>query len=190
VFPFASFPGVDVVLGPEMKSTGEVMGRAPDFRQAYLKSQLAAGARLPTGGTVWLSARSCDRRPLVMLAKRLGELGFSVVAWGDTARVLARHGVAVQALPAGDGEWPRVLDLMRAGQITLAIDIPEDGLARARSAPARQEALRQNIPFYTTLDGAQAVIGAIEVLLDADPQVSALQDDLEAVARPSLARAA
>jgi carbamoyl-phosphate synthase large subunit len=165
VFPFSAFAGVDVVLGPEMRSTGTVMAIASDFREAYLKSQLAAGVRLPASGKIWISARSRDRRTLVMLAERLGELGFGVVAAGDTARVLRRHGMAVETLPAGGDERPRVLDLMRGGQIALAIDIPEDGHARARSAAARQEALRLNIPYYTTLDGAQAVIGALEILL-------------------------
>jgi carbamoyl-phosphate synthase large subunit len=171
VFPFVKFPGVDVVLGPEMKSTGVVMGFDRDFRQAYLKSQLAAGARLPTAGGVWISVRSCDRRPLVMLAKRLGELGFSVVAAGETAQVLRRHGMAVEEVPAGADEHSRVLALMGNGEIGLAIDIPEDGPARARSAPARHQALRQNIPYYTTLDGARAVIGALEVLLKGDARV-------------------
>jgi carbamoyl-phosphate synthase large subunit len=158
-----------------MKSTGVVMGFDRDFRQAYLKSQLAAGARLPTAGKVWVSVRSCDRRPLVMLAKRLGELGFSVVAAGETARVLWRHGMTVEGLPAGADEHSRVVALMRKGEIGLAIDVPEDGPARARSAPARQEALRQNIPYYTTLDGARALIGALEVLLKGDPEVLPLQ---------------
>jgi len=187
VFPFMNFAGVDVVLGPEMKAIGQVMGVDRDFRTAYLKSQLAAGAQVPTTGKVWISVRSCDRRPIVMLAKRLSELGFSVVAAGETARVLRRHGMAVEGLPAGPDEHTRVLDLMRNGEITLAIDVPEDGRARARSAQARQEALRQNIPYYTTLDGAQAVIGAIEVLLKGDLQVAALQDGS---ASAPLARAA
>jgi carbamoyl-phosphate synthase large subunit len=178
VFPFVTFAGVDVVLGPEMKSTGVVMGIDEDFRKAYLKSQLAAGARLPTSGKVWISGRHGDRRPLVMLAKRLGALGFAVVATGDTARVVARHGMDVESVPAGDAEHPQLLELMRDGGIVLAIDIPDDGRSRARSAPARREALRQNIPYYTTLDGAQAVIGALEVLLKGDLEVTALQDSL------------
>jgi carbamoyl-phosphate synthase large subunit len=180
VFPFSAFAGVDVVLGPDMKSTGEVMGLDADFRQAYLKAQLAAGARLPTTGKVWVSVRGADRRPLVMLAKRLGELGFTIVAAGDTARVLCRHGMTVDRLPDGVDERPRVLDLMRRGEIALAIDIPEDGRAGARSAPARREALRHTIPYYTTLDGARALIGALEVLLKGEVAVRALQDRLAA----------
>ena len=175
VFPFRRLGDVDVVLGPETKSIGAVMGLDADFRRAYLKSQLAAGAHLPTAGTVWISVRSCDRRPLVMLAKRLAQLGFFLVAAGDTARVLRRHGLAIETLPPD--EHARAVDLMRAGRIALAIDVPEDGRDGARSAPARREALRQNIPHYTTLDGAQAVIGALEVLLKDDPKVLALQDD-------------
>jgi carbamoyl-phosphate synthase large subunit len=180
VFPFRAFAGVDVVLGPDMKSTGEVMGLDADFRQAYLKAQLAAGACLPTTGKVWISVRGADRRPLVMLAKRLGELGFTIVAAGDTARVLRRHGMTVDGLPDGVDERPRVLDLMRHGEIALAIDIPEDGRASARSAPARQEALHQNIPYYTTLDAARALTGALEVLLKGGLEVRALQDRLAA----------
>ena len=180
VFPFSALAGVDVVLGPDMKSTGEVMGLDADFRHAYLKAQLAAGARLPTTGKVWVSVRGADRRPLVMLAKRLGELGFTIVAAGDTARVLCRHGMTVDRLPDGVDEGPRVLDLMRRGEIALVIDIPEDGRAGARSAPARREALRQSLPYYTTLDGARALIGALEVLIKGAVEVRALQDRLAA----------
>jgi carbamoyl-phosphate synthase large subunit len=176
VFPFVKFPGVDVVLGPEMKSTGEVMGIDQDFRKAYLKSQLAAGCALPTTGKVWISARSRDRRAVITLSRRLTEMGFGLVAAGETARVLARQGMAIEVLPAGDDERARVVDLMRDGRITLVVDIPEDGRARARSAVTRQTALRQGIPYYTTIDGAQAVIGAIEVLLKGEPGVVTLQE--------------
>src|SRR5687768_11211334 len=96
VFPFTKFPGVDVVLGPEMKSTGEVMGIDRDFRQAYLKSQIAASSSLPTSGKVFVSVKNRDKRVVMSLARRLVEMGFSLVATTGTARVLERHGMQVQ----------------------------------------------------------------------------------------------
>jgi len=185
VFPFIKFPGVDVVLGPEMKSTGEVMGIDRDFRKAYLKSQLAAGCALPTTGKVWISARSRDRRAVITLAKRLVEMGFGVVGAGETARVLSRQGMSVDVIPGGAGERPRVVDLMLEGLITLVLDIPEDGRAHARSAITRQAALRQSIPYYTTIDGAQAVIGAIEVLLKGETTLQTLQEYRAAINAPA-----
>src|SRR5262245_54736447 len=177
VFPFIKFAGVDVVLGPEMKSTGEVMGIDRDFRKAYLKSQLAAGASLPTSGKVWIETRSRDRRATTTLAKRLAELGFSLIATGATAGALERYGMEVERLDSAAGQdRQRLLELMASGGIVLVIDIPEDGRARSGAAVFRQKALRHNIPYYTTVDGAQALIGAIEVMLKAELGPVTLQE--------------
>src|SRR6185295_14279358 len=112
VFPFVKFPGVDVVLGPEMKSTGEVMGIDHDFRKAYLKSQIAAGEVLPTSGAVFISVKNRDKRPVTTLAKRLTDICFSVVATTGTARVLERHGMTVESIhKVGEGYRPNVIDL-------------------------------------------------------------------------------
>ncbi|MBI4246804.1 MAG: carbamoyl-phosphate synthase large subunit, partial [Candidatus Rokubacteria bacterium] len=177
VFPFIKFPGVDVVLGPEMKSTGEVMGIDRDFRTAYLKSQLAAGSTLPTSGKVFITVKNRDKRVVTTLAKRLSEMGFALVATGGTARVLERHGMAVELIhKVAEGYRPNVIDLMKRGEIALVFNTPEDGRARKDSAAIRKTAVMQDIPYYLTVDGIQAAIGAIEALLKGEPGVSTLQE--------------
>jgi carbamoyl-phosphate synthase large subunit len=177
VFPFIKFPGVDVLLGPEMKSTGEVMGVDRDFRKAYVKSQLAAGAPLPTSGQVFLSVKNRDKRALLPIAKRLTEMGFSLVATAGTAKLLARQGIAVEQIhKVADGYRPNVIDLMKRGEIQLVFNTPEDGVARKDSYILRRTAVTQNIPYYTTVDGAQAAVGGIEALLKGEIAVHPLQD--------------
>jgi carbamoyl-phosphate synthase large subunit len=177
VFPFVKFPGVDSVLGPEMKSTGEVMGLDRDFRKAYLKSQIAAGSVLPTSGKVFVSVKNRDKRALTPLARRLVEMGFSLVATAGTARVLERQGMAVELVhKVLEGHRPNVVDLMKRGDIALVFNTPEDGRARKDSAAIRRAAVNQNIPYYLTVDGAQAAIGAIEALLKGEHQVLSLQE--------------
>ncbi len=177
VFPFAKFPGVDAVLGPEMKSTGEVMGIDRDFRKAYLKAQLAAGSVLPASGKVFISVKNRDKRVILPLAKRLAEMGFTLVATTGTARVLERHGMAVELVhKVGEGYRPNVLDLMKRGEVALVFNTPEDGRARKDSFMIRRTAVTQNIPYYLTVDGAQTAIGAIEALLKGEPGVLSLQE--------------
>ncbi|MFQ5830410.1 MAG: carbamoyl-phosphate synthase large subunit [Candidatus Methylomirabilia bacterium] len=177
VFPFVKFPGVDVVLGPEMKSTGEVMGIDPDFRKAYLKSQLAAGSPLPTTGKVFISVKNRDKRAVIQIGKRLDEMGFTLVATQGTAKVLARHGQAPEVIhKVAEGWRPNIVDLMKRGEISLLVNTPEDGRARKDSYLIRRTAIMQNIPYYTTVDGAQAVIGGIEALLKGELMVVPLQE--------------
>jgi carbamoyl-phosphate synthase large subunit len=177
VFPFVKFPGVDAVLGPEMKSTGEVMGIDRDFRQAYLKSQIAAGSALPTSGKVFVSVKNRDKRVAMTLAKRLAEMGFALVATAGTARVLERHGMTVELVhKVGEGYRPNVIDLMKRGEIALLFNTPEDGRARKDSYLIRRTAVMQNVPYYLTVDGAQTAIGAIEALLKGEQQVLSLQE--------------
>jgi len=177
VFPFVKFPGVDVVLGPEMKSTGEVMGIDRDFRKAYVKSQLSAGSPLPTSGKVFLSVKNRDKRAVVQIAKRLAEMGFNLVATQGTAKVLARHGMSVEVIhKVGEGWRPNIVDLMKRGEIALVFNTPEDGRARKDSYLIRRTAVMQNIPYYTTVDGAQAAIGGIETLLKSELGVQSLQE--------------
>jgi carbamoyl-phosphate synthase large subunit len=177
VFPFIKFPGVDVVLGPEMKSTGEVMGIDDDFRKAYLKSQIAAGSAPPTSGKVFVSVKNRDKRVVMSLARRLVEMGFSLVATTGTARVLERHGMAVELVhKVLEHERPNVVDLIKRGEIALVINTPEDGRSRQDSATLRRAALAQNIPYYLTVDGIQAAIGAIEALLKGEQRVKSLQE--------------
>ncbi|MBI4610908.1 MAG: carbamoyl-phosphate synthase large subunit, partial [Candidatus Rokubacteria bacterium] len=177
VFPFVKFPGVDVVLGPEMKSTGEVMGIDRDFRKAYVKSQLAAGSPLPTAGKVFVSVKNRDKRAAVPLAKRLAEMGFSLVATQGTAKVLARHGMTVDVIhKVADGWRPNIVDLMKRGEIALLFNTPEDGRARKDSYLIRRTAVMQSIPYYTTVDGAQAAVAGIEALLKGELAVQSLQE--------------
>ncbi len=177
VFPFVKFPGVDAVLGPEMKSTGEVMGIDYDFRKAYLKSQISAGSSLPTSGKIFVSVKNRDKRPAASLAKRLVDLGFTLVATPGTARVLERHGMAVEVIhKVGDGYRPNVVDLMKSREIALVFNTPEDGRARKDSYIIRRTAVNHGIPYYLTIDGAQAAIGAIEALLKGESTVRSLQE--------------
>jgi carbamoyl-phosphate synthase large subunit len=177
VFPFVKFPGVDVVLGPEMKSTGEVMGIDRDFRKAYVKSQLAAGSPLPTAGKVFISVKNRDKRAAVQVAKRLAEMGFSLVATQGTAKVLARHGLAPEVIhKVAEGWRPNIVDLMKQGEIALVFNTPEDGRARKDSYLIRRTAVTQSIPYYTTVDGAQAAIAGIEMLLKGELTVQSLQE--------------
>jgi carbamoyl-phosphate synthase large subunit len=177
VFPFIKFPGVDMILGPEMKSTGEVMGIDVDFRQAYLKAQLAADSPIPASGKIFISVKNRDKRHLVPLAKRLVDMGFSLVATGGTARVLERHGMGAEIVhKVVEGHRPNALDLMKRGEIVLVFNTPEDGRARADSYMIRRTAVTQHIPYYLTLDGVQAAVGAIEALLKGEQQVRSLQE--------------
>jgi carbamoyl-phosphate synthase large subunit len=163
VFPFVKFPGVDVILGPEMRSTGEVMGIGREFRTAYLKSQLAAGSTLPRSGKAFLSVRNRDKRAIVNIGRNLAEMGFRLVATRGTAKVLERHGLAVDAVhKVAEGWRPNIVDFMKQGEIALVINTPEDGRARKDSYLIRRTAVMQNIPYYTTMDGAQAALEAIE----------------------------
>jgi carbamoyl-phosphate synthase large subunit len=163
VFPFVKFPGVDVILGPEMRSTGEVMGIGREFRTAYLKSQLAAGSTLPRGGKAFISVRNRDKRAVVNIGRTLAEMGFGLVATRGTAKLLERHGLAVDVIhKVVEGCRPNIVDLMKQGEIVLMINTPEDGRARKDSYLIRRTAVLQSIPYYTTMDGAQAALEAIE----------------------------
>jgi len=177
VFPFIKFPQVDMVLGPEMKSTGEVMGIDRDFRNAYLKSQIAAGSTLPAAGKIFFSVRQRDKRAVASLARRLAEMGFGLIATAGTARVLDRQGMTVEVVhKVLEGYRPNVVDVMKQGDIVLVIETPGDGRARQDSYLIRRTAVNHNIPYYLTVDGAQAAIGAIEALLKGEQQVRSLQE--------------
>jgi carbamoyl-phosphate synthase large subunit len=176
VFPFVKFPGVDVILGPEMRSTGEVMGLDREFRLAYLKSQLAAGSPLPRGGKVFLSVRNRDKRAVVPIARSLHDMGFQLVATQGTAKVLERNGMRVELIhKVAEGWRPNIVDLMKQGEIALVINTPEDGRARKDSYLIRRTAVMQNIPYYTTIDGAQAALAAIEAQRAGPTEVKPLQ---------------
>ena len=176
VFPFNRFPGVDVILGPEMKSTGEVMGMDRDFGRAYLKSQIAAGQNLPTKGNVFISVRDRDKRAVVFIAKKLNDLGFHIYASSGTAAALETNDISVKVIPKlGEGR-PNVLDLMKDGKIQLVINTPSGRIPRQDETKIRSHVVMYNIPYTTTISGAQATVNGIETMLKKDLDVKSLQE--------------
>ncbi|HEX9301439.1 MAG TPA: carbamoyl-phosphate synthase large subunit, partial [Casimicrobiaceae bacterium] len=157
VFPFIKFPGVDTILGPEMKSTGEVMGVGDSFAEAFLKSQLAAGVRLPTKGNVFISLKDADKPRAIELAKILVEIGLTLVATRGTAAALAAAGVPVTAVNKVHEGRPHIVDMMKNDEIALVVNtVQEKRSAIQDSYHIRREALTDQIPTYTTLAGARA----------------------------------
>ena len=175
VFPFNRFPGVDVILGPEMKSTGEVMGIDKDFGRAYIKSQIAAGQNLPRKGNVFISVRDRDKRSMVFIAKKLKDLGFHIYASSGTAAALEKNSIAVTVLPKlGEGR-PNVLDLMKDGKIQMVINTPSGRIPRQDETSIRSGVILYNIPYTTTISGAQATVNGIETLIKEKLGVKSLQ---------------
>ena len=159
VFPFVKFPGVDTILGPEMKSTGEVMGVGYTFGEAFVKSQLGAGVRLPTEGGVFISVKSSDKQRAVQVAQALHEMGFKLVATRGTGAAIAAAGVPVTTVHKVQEGRPNVVDMMKNGDISLVINsVEEKRSAIADSRAIRTTALAQRITYYTTIAGAQAAI--------------------------------
>ena len=175
VFPFARFAGVDTVLGPEMKSTGEVMGIDRSFEIAFAKSQIGGGARLPRHGTVFVSVRD-DDKPRVLEAVRTSVgLGFKIIATSGTQRFLVEHGVAAdQVLKASEGR-PHIVDAIKNGRVQLVFNTTEGAQALADSRSLRRAALLHKVPYYTTLSGAVAAAQGIKAYLGGDLEVRALQ---------------
>ena len=179
VFPFARFPGVDVILGPEMKSTGEVMGIADDYYSAFAKSELAAGSALPSSGTVFISVKDEDKPAMVDLAKRLRALGFRIVATGGTHQYLANKGILTEhVLKVTEGR-PHVVDKIVDGEVDLVINTTFGKKEIADSFSIRREALMHSVPYYTTVQAAWMAVGAIEKLVRGRIPVMALQDALD-----------
>jgi carbamoyl-phosphate synthase large subunit len=176
VFPFSRFAGVDPVLGPEMKSTGEVMGIDTDFGRAYAKSQIAAGQLLPVRGRVFISVRNQDKRSIIFIAKKLFDLGFTLLATGGTARVLARSGIEVQQVLKIIEGRPNIADLMKNGGVDLIINTPSGNEAYADTLNLRSLAVMYNVPYITTISGASAAVNGIEFLQKGGLEVKALQD--------------
>jgi carbamoyl-phosphate synthase large subunit len=176
VLPFARFAGADSVLGPEMKSTGEVMGIAADFPTAFGKAQAAAGVRLPESGAVFLSVTDTDKPAATQLATRFHDLGFEVIATGGTAQAIEQMGVPVTRInKLGEGS-PHVLDLIRKDQCDLVINTPTGSGARTDGYEIRTAAVRQGIPCVTTMTGATAATRAIAAGREADAEVRSLQE--------------
>ena len=164
VFPFNRFYGIDTVLGPEMKSTGEVMGIDTDFGMAFAKSQIGAGLNIPLKGRVFISVMNKDKRSIIFVAKKLIDLGFEIVATKGTAKVLANNGIPVQTVfKFGEGR-PDIVDRIKNGEIDLVINTPSGKKPKADEVAIRSESVAHNIPCVTTLFGAEAVVNGIESL--------------------------
>jgi carbamoyl-phosphate synthase large subunit len=176
VFPFNRFPGVDIVLGPEMKSTGEVMGIDKDFGRAFIKSQLAAGQKLPRKGNVFISVRDNDKKAVIPIAKRLVKLGFSIYATFGTAGVLEKNKVKVKVLPKISDNGSNILDLMKAGKVQLVINTPSGRIPRQDEVRIRSHVILYRVPYTTTISAALATVNGIEALSKHRLEVKPLQE--------------
>jgi carbamoyl-phosphate synthase large subunit len=176
VLPFARFAGADSVLGPEMKSTGEVMGIASDFPTAFGKAQAAAGVRLPESGSVFITVTDTDKAAATQLATRFHDLGFEVIATGGTAQAIERMGVPVTRINKLQEGSPHVLDLIRKRECDLVINTPTGSGARTDGYEIRTAAVRHGIPCVTTMTGATAAARAIAAAQQGDAEVRSLQE--------------
>ena len=176
VFPFARFPGVDAILGPEMRSTGEVMGIDVSFGKAFGKSQIAAGTNLPQTGKVFISVMNKDKRQIVFLAKQMEHMGFSILATAGTGGVLKNNDIAVQILPKLSEGRPNVIDLMKNREVALIINTSGGKKPRADTVFIRSTAVLHNVPLITTMSGAQAAVNAIEAMRKEAVKVRTIQE--------------
>ncbi len=180
VFPFNKFPGVDPILGPEMKSTGEVMGLDKDVAQAFAKSQLGAGTKLPTEGRVFLSVKNNDKEDLIPIAKDLYDLGFKLVATGGTHDFLKKNGLKVERINKVLEGQPHIVDAIINGDIHLVINTTmKNAQAVADATSIRRQSLMHKVPYYTLLTAARAAVQAIRALKDRELDVTPLQEWLD-----------
>jgi carbamoyl-phosphate synthase large subunit len=176
VFPFKKFPGEDTLLGPEMKSTGEIMGVSPRFGHAFAKACEGAGIELPTSGTAFLTVNPYDKPAIVPVARELASLGFRIFATDGTAAHLRAEGLSAETIHKVNQGRPNAVDRMEAGEIQLVINTPLGKLSHYDEAAIRSTALRLNIPCLTTLSAAAAALEAIRALQEGACEISALQD--------------
>jgi len=163
VFPFIKFPGADTILGPEMKSTGEVMGVGMTFAEAFVKSQIASGEELPATGKVFVSVRDEDKQRTIEIARKLASLGFALVATRGTAAALAAAGLAVTPVNKVQEGRPHIVDMVKNGEIALIVNTVEEKRVAVRDSYAiRRAALQERVALITTLDGARAACNGIE----------------------------
>ncbi len=176
VFPFNRFPGVDTILGPEMKSTGEVMGIDHSFGIAFAKAEIGAGQILPTKGKVFISVKNRDKRSIIFIAKKLSDLGFAIVATRGTAKALAQNGIPVQIVNKVHEGRPHIVDLIKNREIALIINTPSGRRPKRDHVSIRAVAVAHNIPLITTISGAAASVHGIEALIKEELQVKSLQE--------------
>jgi carbamoyl-phosphate synthase large subunit len=176
VFPFNKFPGVDIILGPEMRSTGEVMGIANSFPMAFAKSQLAANSALPSEGTIFISVADRDKTELIAIARELAAMGYRLIATRGTARVLRSAGIDVEETPKLQEGRPNLIDHMKNGQVALVINTPSGKGARTDEGRIRAAAVMHRVTCITTLAAAQAAVAACRALRQGELTVKPLQD--------------
>lgn len=185
VFPFNRFPGVDTVLGPEMKSTGEVMGIDHAFGIAFAKAELAAGQILPKKGKVFISVKNRDKRAIIFIAKKLQDFGFEIVATRGTAKALSQNGIPVQIVNKVHEGRPHIIDLIKNREISLIINTPTGRRPKKDQVSIRAVAVAHNIPLITTISGAAASVNGIEALIKEEIKVKTLQEYNAAIVRPN-----
>ena len=178
VFPFSRFPGVDVFLGPEMKSTGEVMGIDNDFGRAFGKSQLAASTVLPLEGSVFISVKDADKAAFIPICRELSEMGFEILATGGTTDALKDAGVPATRINKVMEGRPHAVDAMLSDKIALVLNTAQGAPAIRDSFSLRQTALKNNIPYYTTVSGSRAAVAAIKSMKHDMLGVKSIQDYL------------
>ncbi|MGZ5337000.1 MAG: carbamoyl-phosphate synthase large subunit [Solirubrobacterales bacterium] len=176
VLPFSRFAGADSVLGPEMKSTGEVMGIARDFPTAFGKAQAAAGVALPSKGTIFISVTDTDKPAATQIAARFHDLGFKIIATGGTTQAISGMGVPVRRINKIPEGSPNVVDCIRSGEVDLVINTPTGSGARADGYEIRSAAVKHGVPCVTTMTGASAAARAIFAQIEAEPEVRSLQE--------------
>ncbi|HUD50588.1 ATP-grasp domain-containing protein, partial [Parvibaculum sp.] len=175
VFPFARFPGVDTILGPEMRSTGEVMGLDKSFAVAFAKSQIAGGTKVPTTGTVFVSVKDGDKDKIVKPARKLLDMGFKLIATGGTARFLKEQGLEVGTINKVLEGRPHIVDAIKNGEVALVFNTTEGAQAVADSMSLRRAALMMKVPYYTTIAGARAAVEGIDAIRKGQLEVASLQ---------------
>jgi carbamoyl-phosphate synthase large subunit len=175
VFPWQKFPGVDTVLGPEMRSTGEVMGVADNFGEAFAKAQLAAGQKLPTQGTVFLSVTDHDKPQVVDVAHRFVDMGFKLVATHGTADIIEASGLGVERVYKVKEGRPNAVDMIKAERIHLIVNTPHGPDPYFDEKAIRRAAVTARIPTITTLSAARAAADGIAALQRGEVRVQALQ---------------
>ncbi|RLB47914.1 MAG: carbamoyl-phosphate synthase large subunit, partial [Deltaproteobacteria bacterium] len=183
VFPFHKFPGVDIILGPEMRSTGEVMGIADTFPNAFLKAQLGSGVDLPDSGRVFISVRNDDKPAAAELALRLSELGLEIVATTGTQKAFGRAGVTAGHLNKVTDGRPHIVDSLLNGEIAMVINTTEGAQAIHDSKSLRRQTLLSGVPYFTTIAAATAAVGAIEARREHPMTVRSLQEYHADIAR-------
>jgi len=178
VFPFIKFPGVDPILGPEMKSTGEAMGIGKSFGEAYGKSQLSAGVDLPKGGSALISVREADKPRVVELARKIHALGFEILATKGTHTLLTEHGVESRCVNKVKEGRPDIGDMIKNGEIDLIVNTTEGKKAIRDSSTIRRYALQYKVAYTTTITGAEALCEAMMIsgIHEGDVEVYRIQD--------------